>query len=192
MTIVSSGTISINSLVAEYGGSAPHAMNEYYRGGGLVADHSNNANVPTSGTIDLADFYGANNTSPSPTQHNYSMTTGTNGVLEYGFHTGNYGSISPNPQSTAFASGWNPTITKFNSTTVKANSTITLECSGTLANSGWDRVVLAPSLNSSGSGQTLYRSGGNHSTGGGYTQWQWNTSYSFATSTTTATWGIYA
>lgn len=65
MTIVSSGTISINSLVGEYGGSAPHAMNEYYRGGSLVADHSNNGNVPTSGTIDLQDFYGANNTSPS-------------------------------------------------------------------------------------------------------------------------------
>jgi len=65
MTIVSSGTISINSLVGEYGGSTPHAMNEYYRGGSLVSDHSNNANVPTSGTIDLQDFYGANNTSPS-------------------------------------------------------------------------------------------------------------------------------
>ena len=65
MTIVSSGTISINSLVGEYGGSAPHAMNEYYRGGSLVSDHSNNSNVPTSGTIDLQDFYGANNTSPS-------------------------------------------------------------------------------------------------------------------------------
>ena len=65
MTIVSSGTISINSLVGEYGGSSPHAMNEYYRGGSLVSDHSNNANVPTSGTIDLQDFYGANNTSPS-------------------------------------------------------------------------------------------------------------------------------
>ena len=65
MTIVASGAISINSLVGEYGGSAPHAMNEYYRGGSLVSDHSNNANVPTSGTIDLQDFYGANNTSPS-------------------------------------------------------------------------------------------------------------------------------
>jgi len=65
MTITSSGVISINSLVGEYGGSAPHAMNEYYRGGSLVANHSNNGNVPTSGTIDLQDFYGANNTSPN-------------------------------------------------------------------------------------------------------------------------------
>ena len=64
MTIVSSGTISINSLVGEYGGSAPHAMNEYYKGGSYVSNHSGNANVPTSGTIDLADFYGQSNTSP--------------------------------------------------------------------------------------------------------------------------------
>ena len=65
MTITSSGVISINSLVGEYGGSTPHAMNEYYRGGSLVANHSNNGNVPTSGLIDLQDFYGANNTSPN-------------------------------------------------------------------------------------------------------------------------------
>ena len=65
MTIVSSGAISINSLVAEYGGSAPHSMSEYYKGGSLVANHSNNANVPTSSTISLSNFYGQSNTSPS-------------------------------------------------------------------------------------------------------------------------------
>ncbi len=65
MTIVSSGSISINSLVGEYGGSTPHSLSEYYRGGSLVANHSNNANVPTSGTIQLDDFYGASNTSPT-------------------------------------------------------------------------------------------------------------------------------
>jgi len=64
MTIVSSGAISINSLVGEYGGSAPHSMSEYYKGGSLVGNHTNNPNVPTSGTIALNNFYGANNTSP--------------------------------------------------------------------------------------------------------------------------------
>lgn len=78
MTIVSSGAISINSLVGEYGGSAPHAMNEYYRGGSLVANHSNNGNVPTSGTIDLQDFYGANNTSPS--DYTVEVTNGSHTV----------------------------------------------------------------------------------------------------------------
>jgi len=64
MTIVSSGVISINSLVGEYGGSSPHSMSEYYKGGGLVGNHTNNPNVPTSGTISLSNFYSANNTPP--------------------------------------------------------------------------------------------------------------------------------
>jgi hypothetical protein len=64
MTLPASGAISINSLVGEYGGSTPHSMNEYYKGGSLVLNHSNNANVPTSGTIQLDDFYGQSNAQP--------------------------------------------------------------------------------------------------------------------------------
>ena len=34
MTLQSSGNpISINDLVGEYGGSAPHSLSEYYKGG---------------------------------------------------------------------------------------------------------------------------------------------------------------
>ena len=36
MTLQSSGAISIANLASEYGGSAPHSLNEYYKGGGLV------------------------------------------------------------------------------------------------------------------------------------------------------------
>ena len=32
MTLQASGTIGVNDLVTEYGGTAPHAMSEYYRG----------------------------------------------------------------------------------------------------------------------------------------------------------------
>ena len=67
MTLPAAGNaISINSLVGEYGGSGSHSLSEYYRGGSFVANHSNNANVPTSGTISLSDFYGQSNTSPAP------------------------------------------------------------------------------------------------------------------------------
>ena len=65
MAIVSSGVISIQSLVGEYGGSAPHSLSEYYRGGGLVPTHSGTAGIPTSGTIQLDDFYGTTASSPS-------------------------------------------------------------------------------------------------------------------------------
>ena len=60
MALPASGIIGMNSLVGEFGGSAPHAFSEYYRGGDLVS--SGNTNVPTSGALSLSDFYGASAT----------------------------------------------------------------------------------------------------------------------------------
>ena len=57
MALQSSGAISLADLATEFGGTAPHSMSEYYRGGGLVPN--NNTGVPTSGVISLSDFYGA-------------------------------------------------------------------------------------------------------------------------------------
>lgn len=57
MAIVSSGAISIASIVNEFGGAAPHSLSEYYRNGPYVG--SNNTSVPTSGAIRLSNFYGA-------------------------------------------------------------------------------------------------------------------------------------
>jgi len=185
MTIVSSGAISINSLVGEYGGSAPHAMNEYYRGGSLVANHSNNGNVPTSGTIQLDDFYGANNTSPAPTVYSYSLTCGTDGSTGNGFRSGSYGSLGSNPQSTAFAGGFNPTIVRWDSVTVKSNSDIRLVANGTLSNSGFTSITMPSGIITSSSNQTLNRTAATHSTGGGETQWLWGSqSFGFNSSGT--------
>jgi len=57
MALPSSGTLSIQDIVDEFGGTAPHSLSEYYRGGAYVP--SSNTGVPTSGTISLSDFYGA-------------------------------------------------------------------------------------------------------------------------------------
>ena len=54
-----SGQIKISDLVAEFGGSAPHAMSEYYRNAGLVP--GNNTNIPTSGQFALTNCYSAVN-----------------------------------------------------------------------------------------------------------------------------------
>lgn len=59
MPIQTSGTIRITDIVNEFGGSAPHNMSEYYRGGSRVPNIPVNNNIPTSGRINLADFYGA-------------------------------------------------------------------------------------------------------------------------------------
>ena len=57
MALPGSGTLSIQDIVDEFGGTAPHSLSEYYRNGVYVG--SNNTGVPTSGTISLSDFYGA-------------------------------------------------------------------------------------------------------------------------------------
>lgn len=61
MAIKTSGPLSIQDVVNEFGGSAPHSLNEYYRGGGRVPDAPINNSVPTSGAISLENFYGATN-----------------------------------------------------------------------------------------------------------------------------------
>ena len=59
MPCPASGQISIQDLVDEFGGTAPHSMSEYYRNAGLVP--GNNTNVPESGEFKLTDCYSAVN-----------------------------------------------------------------------------------------------------------------------------------
>lgn len=78
MAIQSSGTITFTDLVTEFGGTTPHALSEYYRGGALVPDITANANVPTSGAIKLSDFYGAEaSVDVTPDAVNWTDVTGT-------------------------------------------------------------------------------------------------------------------
>lgn len=56
MALQSSGAISLQDIANEFGGSTPHSISEYYRGGSFVP--SSVTQVPASGTIDFADFYG--------------------------------------------------------------------------------------------------------------------------------------
>lgn len=57
MTLQASGPISMSQIRAEFGGSAPDALSEYYRGGGLVPNIGANAAIPTSGAIAMSNFY---------------------------------------------------------------------------------------------------------------------------------------
>lgn len=59
MALQSSGAITLAQIAAEFGGAAPHAISEYYRGGIYVPDTAANIAIPTSGQIKLSDFYGA-------------------------------------------------------------------------------------------------------------------------------------
>lgn len=74
MTLASSGQLTLNDIQGEFGGSNPIGLNEYYRGGSLVPNHGNTTPIPTSGTIEVNDFYGTSST--SPTDLVFSMTHG--------------------------------------------------------------------------------------------------------------------
>jgi hypothetical protein len=50
MALQGSGAISLGDIATEFGGTVPHAMDEYY---GVAAG------IPTSGALSLDDFYGA-------------------------------------------------------------------------------------------------------------------------------------
>ena len=66
MALPSSGPLSINDIAGEFGGSTPHAMSEYYAGGGLVPAGTSGTYgaVPSSGTISIQNFYGTSNFVP--------------------------------------------------------------------------------------------------------------------------------
>ena len=55
--------LAISEIVDEFGDAAggSDSLSEYYRGGANVNDVSTNNNIPTSGAIDIGDFYGAGN-----------------------------------------------------------------------------------------------------------------------------------
>lgn len=60
MTIKSSGSLAMSEIVAEFGGTAPYLLSQYYRGGARVPNGpAANGNIPTSGVIKFSDFYGA-------------------------------------------------------------------------------------------------------------------------------------
>jgi len=62
MAIPLTGPISLADIQAEFGGSVPVSLSNYYKGGAYVLTTDYAPNVPTSGTISLSDFYGARRT----------------------------------------------------------------------------------------------------------------------------------
>lgn len=55
MVLPASGTLGLTTVQAEFGGTNPIGMSEYYRGAGYTTN--NNTNVPTSGAIATSNFY---------------------------------------------------------------------------------------------------------------------------------------
>lgn len=84
MAVPSTGPVGLSDIAAEFGGSVPHSLSEYYAGGGLVPSSTtgNEGTVPTSGTISINSLRGASNVAP---------ITATGGTISdaggYRYHT---------------------------------------------------------------------------------------------------------
>ena len=62
MALPSSGPLSLSDIQAEFGGTNPISLSEYYKGGAFVLTTDFAPNVPTSGRINISDFYNARKT----------------------------------------------------------------------------------------------------------------------------------
>ena len=62
MPIKTFGQLTISDIVAEFGGTPPYDLSDYYRGGGLVPNKNINSQIPLAGSgqpIKFGQFYGA-------------------------------------------------------------------------------------------------------------------------------------
>ena len=91
--------LAVTDIVTEFGGTAPHGLSEYYRGGGLVPDAPSNTSIPTSGAIGIGNFYGSAN------RTNLSLTI-TSNTNSYNLYT----QVSSNPAYIAGATDVTLTI----------------------------------------------------------------------------------
>jgi len=163
MALPPSGTITVSAVAAEFGGSAPHSLSEYYRGGGLVPDTTTNAGVPTSGVISLSDFYGAA-AGWASTMFIGSFNNGF--YITYGYSTGTYGSMT---DTTIDILSGATIASLFYGATPSGFTQLTL--SGSYPNSGWTTLNI-------GAG-SFSRASATYNNSGGTTYWNWtgNTNY---------------
>ena len=182
MAVTSSAPIDIGDLVTEFGGSTPHSLTEYYRGGSLGPNTTANNSVPTSGAISLTDFLGATATSGTD-DRTITIGSGSFGgfINGHGFTSvANsagfaFGSISSN---TIGFSGFNVTIEAvyhiFNQLVFKASTNP--------GNSGWTSMTV---------GSTTFNRTDATYTSGSIATWQWTSSNVIGTSvggTQTVSW----
>ena len=129
MTLASSGALTLADIQGEFGGSNPIGLNEYYRGGSLVPNHSNTTSIPTSGTIQVDDFYGTS--SASPLDLSFTMTHGAANIAQGKFSFDWRGAAVATSGVTFGAVG------SFSDSSVAAGgSTRTIKCSATQRVSG--------------------------------------------------------
>lgn len=180
MALQSSGAISLLQIQAEWGGSAPISLSEYYLGS-LPTSRTNYGTIPSSGAIDMADFYGTNsalgNWQTTLTVGNWTTLNGK--IQNYGYDKQTFG-------GNTFVYGGalsDTTIDTFSNREVSAiqwaNSLLNFAIFGNLSNSGWTRIITGST--------SFYRSSATfigYNSNFNRTLWQWSTTNPLGTSGT--------
>tara|TARA_R110001592_G_scaffold79210_1_gene237235 strand:- start:132 stop:659 length:528 start_codon:yes stop_codon:yes gene_type:complete len=135
MAVTSSAPISITDLVTEFGGSTPHALTEYYRGGSLVPNTTTNASVPTSGAISLTDFFGSSSVTNWTTVVTVGVVSGF--FTQSGFSATAFGSLSDT--TVDFLDG-TPTVSRIEFASI-SQSPIFFKINGS-ENTGWTSIQI--------------------------------------------------
>jgi hypothetical protein len=141
MPLQNSGSISLLDIATEFGGTIPHSLSEYYKGGGLVPNTPTNVNVPTSGTIALSQFYGA------------SAAVSGNVLNPLGFNGNTYSSSDTSNSTASLTLYTNGTwqVVSTLSGTISGNWWSTAPVTG-IGNSYWVRFTLTSTSGTSDSG----------------------------------------
>lgn len=130
MALPSSGPLSINDIAAEFGGSTPHSLSEYYNAA---------PGIPASGTIAIDDFYGAS--SPLAT---YSLTSDTSFDYLHGYQVNQYGSLSPT-DATWLPQGISIRMIRYNEGSDGTREQMSLyidTATASVPNSGWEYMYI--------------------------------------------------
>jgi len=167
MALPASGTLSISDIVGEFGGSAPHSLSEYYRGGGLVPDIAVNSSIPTSGTISISNFYGAQNALwvTTLTAEELIIPDPFGPTITYvGYDTIDAPIGSLSDDTVDFYSGAQCKMLK----TGDSGGSVSLYfyVAGTQSNSGWTTMTI-------GGYGSFNRTAATYGTSGGNTYWYW-------------------
>ena len=176
MAVTSSAPISITDLVTEFGGSAPHSLTEYYRGGSLVpSGPAANNSIPTSGAISLTNFFGAVKETSSDIRTISPIGSGSFGgfITGFGFSSAATGfPIGGMGSPTIGFSGFNVTIEAL----YFLINGITFRASTNPGNSGWTSMTIGST--------TLNRADASYNGGSTINSWTWTSSNIIGTSGT--------
>ena len=153
MTIKSSGSsLAISEIAAEFGGSTPHSMSEYYAGGDNVP--SSTGDIASSGSNAMSNFYGTSNRiiitlTISGDTANYNIFSNKGGTYSAGLSDVtlvNNATISSSSTGTAAVdtgSGW------------ASGDTITIDNNSTIVGDGGDGGAGGSSNDGSGAAELV-------------------------------------